>query len=68
MLADLQNWEDTWLLSFNPGKCKVMHLNFNSNPMNQYVFNGVVLDSVETERDLGVVIHQSLSWDTQINA
>ena len=68
MLEDLQNWEDTWLLSFNPGKCKVLHLQFNSNPMNQYIFNGVALDAVETERDLGVVTNKSMSWDTQINA
>ena len=36
--------------------------------MNQYIFNGVALDAVETERDLGVVTNKYMSWDTGINA
>ena len=36
MLLDLQKWEETWLLRFNPSKCKVMHLDFNENPNHEH--------------------------------
>ena len=64
----LQEWESLWLLKFNPTKCKVMHLNYNSNPLNEYSFNGVVLESIEKEKDLGVTTTSSLFWNEQIKA
>ena len=30
----LEEWENTWLLRFNPSKCKVLHINNNENPRN----------------------------------
>ena len=27
----LENWESLWMLKFNASKCKVMHMDFNSN-------------------------------------
>ena len=66
MLRDLESWEETWLLKFNPSKCKVMHLDFNNNPRQQYTFNNVTLDSINIEKDLGVLTTDKLSWQQQI--
>ena len=66
MLLDLQRWEETWLLRFNPSKCKVMHLDFNENPKHEHIFNDVMLSSVESEKDLGVVVTEQLLWKDQM--
>ena len=68
MLLDLQKWEETWLLRFNPSKCKVMHLDFNENPNHEHIFNDVILSSVETEKDLGVLVTEQLLWKDQMIA
>ena len=34
-ISALEYWESLWLLKFNPKKCKVMHLKYNDNPMNE---------------------------------
>ena len=68
MLSDLEIWEDRWMLKFNPTKCKVLHLQLNNNPENVYQFHDVALDCIDTERDLGVVVNKSLTWDSQISA
>ena len=33
-----------WLLKFYHKKCKVMHIAYNDNPMNQYFLDGVLLE------------------------
>ena len=53
-ISMLEEWENTWLLRFNPGKCKVLHINNNENPHNEYKLNGCVLTGVESECALGV--------------
>ena len=68
MLLNLQKWEETWLLRFNPSKCKVMHLDFNENPNHEHNFNDVILSSVETEKDLGVLVTEQLLWKDQMKA
>ena len=45
-----------------------MHLNYNNNPLNSYCFHDTVLDSVENEKDLGVITTSSFKWDDQIKA
>ena len=51
-ISILEKWEALWLLSFNPKKCKVMHLNYNDNPSNQYFLDGILLENLKTEKDL----------------
>ena len=58
-LDKLVDWSQRWQMSFNASKCKVLHLG-RSNRNHQYSMNGVFLDSVEDERDLGVNISTSL--------
>ena len=62
----LEKWESLWLLRFNREKCKVMQLNYHDNPKNEYTFNGVKLEAIDTEKDLGVINISSLSWNDHI--
>ena len=43
-LSSLEEWESLWLLKFNPKKCKVMHLDYNINPNNEFKLDGVSHD------------------------
>ena len=63
----LEEWQNLWLLNFNPSKCKVLHINKNSNPLNRYYLDEVELKSVNTERDLGVLTSNSFTWNENIN-
>ena len=67
-IASLEKWESLWLLCFNPKKCKVMHLEYNNNPMNHYFLDGVLLEDVTSEKDLGLVMSKNLGWNEAIRA
>ena len=45
---------------FNVSKCKVLHVGRN-NPEFAYKMNGVNLQSINEEKDLGVVVHRPKS-------
>ena len=63
-LNNLQKWAQTWQLKFNATKCKVMHLGHN-NPCHSYKMEGnVTLESVDSEKDLGVLVDKELKMDT----
>ena len=42
-------------MAFNTNKCKVMHVG-RTNQKFSYVMNGQILDTVDSEKDLGVMI------------
>ena len=65
-ISKLEHWESLWLLNFNPKKCKVMHLAFNNNPSLQYFLDGILLEDVKSEKDLGLLVSENLSWDDNI--
>ena len=70
-LRSLEDWASKWQLRFNATKCKVMHLG-HGNPHYNYVMeNNVVLASTNKEKDLGVIVDNSLSFSdhiaTQVN-
>jgi hypothetical protein len=67
-IKELEYWENIWLLRFNPSKCKVMHLEFNGNPALKYCLGGVDLETLEREKDLGVVTNKSLLWNENIKS
>ena len=52
---------------FNVDKCKVIHVGKN-NPRREYVMEGKKLLVVEEEKDLGVLIDQSLKPSCQVGA
>jgi ribonucleases P/MRP protein subunit RPP40 len=56
-LDELCSWSDVWGRSFNVGKCKVMHFGRN-NPQHEYRMHGEKLDQVDSERDIGVIVHK----------
>ena len=58
MQADLDRliqWADKWLMHFNVNKCNVMHLG-QKNPRFLYTMRNNELQTVEVEKDLGVMI------------
>ena len=54
-IQKLQEWSEKWLLRSNADKCKTMHMGFN-NPMGEYTMNGITLQDISQEKDLGVYI------------
>ena len=63
----LNQWQKTWLLSFNTkdGKCKVLHIG-KDNPHNIYKLDDKALPVVESEKDLGMCIDSKLNWTEHI--
>ena len=67
-LDPLQEWEQTWDMEFNPGKCQVLRITRSLKPlMSQYTLHGQVLESVDSAKYLGVNISQDLSWNHHVN-
>ena len=58
-IDELLVWADTWCMSFNTAKCKVLHLSRN-NDKHVYNMNGIDLQAVETEGNIGVLISSNL--------
>ena len=55
----LATWSKEWQLLFNVGKCKVMHFAARNNKFN-YTMDGVRLDEVQVEKDVGVLVADNL--------
>ena len=66
-LSNFEEWSKVWQQPFNAKKCKVMHLG-NKNPNHDYLLNGHTLEKIESEKDLGVVIDDSLKFHLQTAA
>ena len=60
-LANLEQWSKDWQLPFNATKCKVMHFG-RRNPQNSFTMNGHTLESTTQEKDLGVIIDDTLKF------
>ena len=67
-LKVLESWENDWLLRFNTDKCKVVHIDLNSNQRTDYTLNGNLLAKSVQEKDLGVLTSGTLLWNDQIDA
>ena len=72
-IDSLHKWCVINKMNFHPDKCKVLSvcdkkvpwidiLPFSKFP---YELNNNILDYVDNERDLGVLMHETLSWDLQ---
>jgi ribonuclease P/MRP protein subunit RPP40 len=59
VLYCLCDWADKWGMSFNLGKCKIMHVGIN-NPGYDYYMRGTKLGTTQEERDIGVTITSNL--------
>jgi ribonuclease P/MRP protein subunit RPP40 len=63
-LALLCEWSREWLMLFNVDKCKSLHLGYGSKGI-PYVMNGIVLQAVQEEVDLGMIVQDNLKWASQ---
>jgi hypothetical protein len=54
---------EKWLMLFNVDKCKILTLD-HGNKTVPYIMNGVGLQAVQEEVDLGIVI-QDFQWAKQ---
>ena len=58
-LDRLLGWADKWQMDFNKKKCKVLHIGHSNKNFN-YEMQGEWLESVEYEKDLGVIVSNNL--------
>ena len=62
-LSSLVDWSTTWNLAFNENKCCVIHFSNNiSNTTLSYSINNTGVSSVDTQKDLGVVLSSDMQW------
>ena len=64
-LQFLELWEAHWCLKFNIDKCMVMQIG-SCNHKNQYLFGGVPLRCVDSEKDLGVTFNTSFNFKDHV--
>ena len=43
-----------------------MHFYYNSNPNNEFKLDGIILESIVTEKDLDLTVSHDLEWDINI--
>ena len=66
-LNSLQQWEDQWLMAFNPDKCEVLRVTNKRSPLAaDYTIHGQVLNITDSAKYLGLNIHKSLTWDDHV--
>jgi len=63
-LCNLVSWSKKWQMLFNVDKCKVMHIGYD-NMKTEYLMDGVKLEHVKEEKDVGVIISEDLKWEKQ---
>ncbi|KAJ7408955.1 rna-directed dna polymerase from mobile element jockey-like [Willisornis vidua] len=59
-----EDWEITNHMKFNKGKCCILHLG-SGNPGCAYRLGNEMLESSDTERDLGILIDSKLNMNQQ---
>ena len=68
-INNLMNWSDKWQMQFNASKCKILHVGGKNNrfsyTMGGFAPAGRVLEQTIEEKDIGVMIHESLKPSAQ---
>ena len=64
IIDKLVEWSKEWQMLFNAGKCHILHLGAR-NVRHEYTMEGNKLEAVEVEKDVGVLVHQSLKPSMQ---
>ena len=69
-IDSLLEWSAEWQMLFNADKCKVMHFGRDNArfcyTMGGYAPGGTVLEESLQEKDVGVMVHESLKPSTQV--
>ena len=67
-LKALEEWANTWGMSFNASKCYVMTLARQEKRLSKYYeLNGQILQKVSENPYLGLMIQDNLKWRSHIN-
>ena len=67
-LDQLNEWTKKWLLTFNPEKCKHLHIERHQRSSITPVYlNGLQLAQIDKEKDLGVTFENSLTFQQHIS-
>jgi len=64
-LDRLSDWARVWQMEYNVGKCEVIHFG-SKNSRSDYYLNGERLQHAVVQRDLGVLVHESLKVGLQV--
>ena len=64
-LNNLASWSRTWLLHFNAPKCVVLRI--RQSIQCTYTLNGIVLEAVANQKDLGVIVSDDLTPGAHIS-
>ena len=63
-LDTLFEWSNKWQMMFNAQKCKCLHFG-HANIHANYCIGGVQIEQIQFEKDLGVLIDESLNPSRQ---
>ncbi len=67
-LVFLEQWEDSWCMSFNPGKCSTITITRKHHPLSHpYTLHSEVLQTVDSATYLGIELSSNLTWAMHIN-
>ena len=67
-LDTVLHWCLEWKLRLNESKCKFLSFSLKSSAVHsQYSVNGLVIDEVDTHRDLSILVSSNLSWSPHIS-
>ena len=67
-LTNLENWEKTWQMKFNPEKCYVIHVTKKKIPFKlNYKLHNHILQPVDNSKYVGATISNDLDWGPHIN-
>jgi len=67
-LQHLENWENTWLMSFNASKCNSISITRKKKKIHHsYTLHNQILEHVPSTRYLGVDISSDLTWKNHID-
>ena len=67
-LTQLEQWEDSWCMSFNAEKCSTIAISRKRNKLTHpYTLHNHVLERVDSATYLGVELSSDLTWAKTIN-
>ena len=67
-LANLEQWENKWCMSFNAAKCNAITITRKRQKIvNDYKLHNQTLERVSSATYLGVELSSDLTWSTHIN-